>query len=653
MSKSGYYMKSFYYSWIIALLIQCESTPENHQPLNQFYHPELKEIYQLQDRRQGMELIPWLDHQDSTIRRHAALALASVQDIQTAQGLLESLEDPVNSVRQAAAYAIGQLKDTTLQQKILPILESEPNPEVRAVLLEALGKCSGTRGLQTLAAWKAKSPKELSGLSWGLYRTGLRGLYSEESISVAINFLRDPQEETRLAAAHYLARTQGLELGDYFQELRQASGDVNPEIRMAIALAFERSGEHAVETLLDLALHDPDHRVRVNAIRALCSSAQKLPPMALIPAISDPFSQVQVAAAEYYSNCADPTYWNAQAIDSLLIIADTTGQYRVRSLLWGTIFKLPQQGDRIMTQIAEEFERVTDPYKRSHLVTALSNHALGKEFLKKVAFDEFHPAVTTAAMNGLVNLDQDTAFANSSNHEFLELYQNAIASNDVALIGIAAMALRDQNLKYRDLVTDLTFLDEALQKLTLPRDMETYQELQRTKAYLSGIPEEVIENPYNNSIDWNLVEQIPEGQKMLIRTTKGDIEIELLIDESPGTVAYFWQLINEGFYENKTFHRVVPNFVVQGGCPRGDGWGSTDSSIRSELGPRKYRRGSVGVASAGKDTESCQWFITHSPTPHLDGRYTIFALVSSGMEIVQQLEIGDTILDITPVNNEI
>ena len=82
-------------------------------------------------------------------------------------------------------------------------------------------------------------------------------------------------------------------------------------------------------------------------------------------------------------------------------------------------------------------------------------------------------------------------------------------------------------------------------------------------------------------------------------------------------------------------HRVVPNFVAQGGCPRGDGFGSLPYTIRSEFAPIHYGTGSVGVASAGAHTESCQWFITHSPTPRLDGRYTIFAEVIRGMEVVQ------------------
>ncbi|WP_202800188.1 peptidylprolyl isomerase [Pontibacter sp. BAB1700] len=108
-------------------------------------------------------------------------------------------------------------------------------------------------------------------------------------------------------------------------------------------------------------------------------------------------------------------------------------------------------------------------------------------------------------------------------------------------------------------------------------------------------------------------------------------------------MANFVELANKQFFDGLYFHRVVPNFVAQGGDKRGDGWGSSDYSIRSEFAPLHYREGYVGMASAGKDTESNQWFITHSPTPHLDGRYTIFAKVVEGMDVVHQLEVGDKI----------
>ncbi|AMJ68016.1 hypothetical protein AXW84_04310 [Hymenobacter sp. PAMC 26628] len=152
-------------------------------------------------------------------------------------------------------------------------------------------------------------------------------------------------------------------------------------------------------------------------------------------------------------------------------------------------------------------------------------------------------------------------------------------------------------------------------------------------------------------MDWGLVQGIPTNQRVKISTTQGDIVLELKVNDAPGSVANFVALVRRHFYDGLYFHRVVPDFVAQGGDPRGDGSGSTDYTLRSEFGDLRYQEGSVGLASAGKDTESCQWFITHTPTPHLDGRYTIFAQVVSGMTVVHHLEIGDKIVAVELVAN--
>ena len=122
---------------------------------------------------------------------------------------------------------------------------------------------------------------------------------------------------------------------------------------------------------------------------------------------------------------------------------------------------------------------------------------------------------------------------------------------------------------------------------------------------------------------------------------------------APGTVANFIELVNDGYYNGKNFHRVAPNFVIQGGCSRGDGYGSLNYAIRSELPQLHYDEGGyVGMASAGNHTESNQFFITHSPTLHLDGNYTIFAKVESGMDVVRQIQVGDVMNEVVLSNSK-
>jgi cyclophilin family peptidyl-prolyl cis-trans isomerase/HEAT repeat protein len=131
-----------------------------------------------------------------------------------------------------------------------------------------------------------------------------------------------------------------------------------------------------------------------------------------------------------------------------------------------------------------------------------------------------------------------------------------------------------------------------------------------------------------------------------INTDKGAFKLELLPDAAPLTVDNFVELARRGYFNNIAFHRVVPNFVIQGGDPRGDGNGGPGYQIRCEINEVPYNRGAVGMALSGKDTGGSQWFVTHSPQPHLDGGYTVFARVVEGMEIVDRIARGDRIRSI-------
>ncbi len=129
----------------------------------------------------------------------------------------------------------------------------------------------------------------------------------------------------------------------------------------------------------------------------------------------------------------------------------------------------------------------------------------------------------------------------------------------------------------------------------------------------------------------------------IVRTNRGDLELGLRSDLAPITVWNFIKLVESGHYEGIRFHRVVPDFVVQAGCPRGDGWGGPGWTIPCEPNFLSYERGTIGMALAGRDTGGSQWFITHVPTPHLDGRYTIFGRMTKGWEVLDALLQGDFI----------
>ena len=136
---------------------------------------------------------------------------------------------------------------------------------------------------------------------------------------------------------------------------------------------------------------------------------------------------------------------------------------------------------------------------------------------------------------------------------------------------------------------------------------------------------------------------------VLLETDRGTLDIELLPAEAPLTVAAFIDLVNRRYFDGTRWHRVVPNFVVQDGDPRGDGWGGPGFAIRDEINPVRYETGTVGMALSGPNTGGSQYFITHSAQPHLDGIYTIFARVVGGgpsAAVLNAIGMGDRIRSI-------
>jgi peptidyl-prolyl cis-trans isomerase B (cyclophilin B) len=143
--------------------------------------------------------------------------------------------------------------------------------------------------------------------------------------------------------------------------------------------------------------------------------------------------------------------------------------------------------------------------------------------------------------------------------------------------------------------------------------------------------------------------------KATIRTEKGEMKVEFYDKDAPKTVENFIKLSEEGFYDGLTFHRVIPNFVIQGGCPKGDGTGGPGYTIDCELdGDNQYHdRGVLSMAHAGRNTGGSQFFICHSRenTAHLDRNHTVFGKVTEGLDVIDNIRQGDKILEIEVTEN--
>ncbi|HEY9700127.1 MAG TPA: peptidylprolyl isomerase [Trichocoleus sp.] len=133
--------------------------------------------------------------------------------------------------------------------------------------------------------------------------------------------------------------------------------------------------------------------------------------------------------------------------------------------------------------------------------------------------------------------------------------------------------------------------------------------------------------------------------RAIMETAKGTIHLDLFDQDAPNTVKNFVDLSEKGFYDGLNFHRVIPNFMIQGGCPQGTGTGGPGYSIKCEINPNKHQAGSLSMAHAGRDTGGSQFFICHAPQPHLDGVHTVFGKTED-MDVVNAIRQGDKILSV-------
>lgn len=617
----------------------------------------MQSIYDLQNRRAGEGLLPYLKDDNPQYRRAAALAFASVQDAVGVTPLYQLFTDPEEPVRIAAAYALGQVKDKQAEPLLIQAFEKESSPQVKQFILEAIGKCgTAEKGLTFLTGLKLKPQDKqvLIGQAWGIYRFGLRDIVSAESTARAVALLdRQMPGKARFIAANYLARTRNLDLLQYAPLLLEAyQNDPDVFVRMNLAAAMENAKTPDVlEHLKKILQEKIDYRIRVNALRALrgfdrVGSIRE----SLLEALKDNNVNISIAAAEFLQA-------NGDAGDAELYFETAKGipHWRSRTTLYAAALKMANHknnelSEKVIDTILKTYKESQNNYEKANLLKALAAAPSQFQFVRQEAFANTGNVIGTYALDTLVGMSRFIKDDSKQLAQFAETFKRAVETLDSAKTAIAAAILRDPDMPFKQLITDTAFISQAMKKLQLPRDLEAHRELKQTLAYLTGQTVEENTPTKNSEIDWKSVNGYPRDLKIIITTGKGDIHIRLLMEQSPGSVVNFISLFQSGFYKNSHIHRVVPNFVAQDGCPRGDGWGGPVHTIGSELGPLYYEEGSVGMASAGKDTEGSQWFITHSPTPHLDGRYTIFGKVVSGMEVVHKLEVGDPILGfkITP-----
>ncbi len=626
------------------------------EPMQNIYRDKImQKIHDLKDKRDTEKLSQYLQHSEANYRSQAALAFGSVQDTTILNDLYQLVMDPEAEVQRAAAFAIGQTGSGASEEYLIALSLKNDNPIVKAEIYEAIGKCGSERGLNYLSDLAITHERTTEGLLWGFARFSIKGITNSKSTSRVLDLLKTENltEYQRYVASIYFNRLKVLtpeqlkDVSEIFSEVE----DQQVKENLINVLAKNYSKRHS--SIIDSALKSNNNNILINILRSLPEEAYFPNQSRVEELLKHSNINVAISASEFFLRLA-----NKKHARRYLSLASPELNWRVGTTLFHAALKASPSNETTIDAIMTRYKNSMNIYEKAFLLRALGEDIGSFKFLAKETFGSEEKIISAYGMEALVHMRESEKFDYHNDRykskggsdlyqEFALILKQAISSNETSLVAQAAQVLRVPGYNYINTYSNTYFLKQALHRLEVPEQLEAFVELKKTIAYFEGEEYDTKNNSlFNNPINWKLVQTIDQNELAVLETNKGKITLALKVNEAPGTVANFLRLSKDDFYNQLTTHRVVPNFVVQGGCPRGDGWGETEFSIRSEFSFLKYSKGSVGMASAGKDTESSQWFITHSATPHLDGRYTIFAEVVDGIDIVNRLEIGDRIIDV-------
>lgn len=634
-------------------------------------------VLALEDRREydAAWAGAWASHPNSLHRKRLAIALARIgphtfidtngdgdrdsgeqqAGIATLTGLIAD-SDP--TVRTAVAFAFGEIGDSAGVDPLFT-LAGDADSRVAAEAIEALAKLNASVPVPRYAAL-ARSEAE------GTRATALRFLFrfnSDEASAIAAEALETSSASVRQEAAYALSRRAYAPARERL-ELLLADGSTN--VRVYTVAALGRIADPRSLPALIRAAGDPHPWVRTNAMVALARVAAKdasgltaddVP--RIIAATEDPDTGTRAASIEalgWYATrqelarkrlleiAANGSRWERElAVGAIarhfaetnpaLLPTDLTGWQKVRVL--EAVAALPKAGPALRSRLAGDAETVV----RMNAIGTIPDDRVDAEMsLIRAALEHDDPIVRANALDRYAESRSETAEQKRALFEAMEQRARSDRENDARLAAINGLA----NLEYggregflrsllsdRDPVVRRVAADLLVEKLDAGRPQYT--------------PLAVREVDYMAVAAW-----AREPHTASIHMTRGVIDLVLLPQDAPMTAWNFAELARRKYFDNTTFMRVVPNFVIQGGDPRNDQSGGPGYAIRDEINLQKYTRGAVGMALSGSDTGGSQFFITHSAQPHLDGGYTIFARVANGMSgVVDTTERGDRVETIT------
>ncbi|HJQ37032.1 MAG TPA: peptidylprolyl isomerase [Thermoanaerobaculia bacterium] len=621
-------------------------------------------ILALEDRREYDPAFTasWVQHADAQHRIRIALALGRIgphafvdsnndgdfdPPDEKRAGVAELITlstDSDRRVREMSAFALGEIG---AGEETLFTLANDTDAAVAAEAVEGLSKVNPN--LQRYVAIADGTAPE------GVRARAVRFLFRlnhDDASAAAMRALSSPSAAIRQEGAYALARRAYAAAQS---QLELVLTDPNTLTRAYATTALGRIGSAASAPKIIAMLGDAHPWVRTNAAVALGRIAEKdrsvLHPEDLpriFAGTEDPDPGVRSAMIDTVGYYAES---NETAKKRLL---DTmhNGSLWERELAAGAIAKhtttvlitdvalSPWQRVRVIENkpdVRAQFYAADEPLVRSSALGAIPDDQAD------AAMEAIHRALNDADV--IVRATAIDRYGVSKNADVATLHQaeereRGVEMNDARLAAIAAIAKIDHPEREAYLRSLLKDNDPVVRRLAAEQIAE---QLKMALPQYTPFPAKRSQAEYEQIAIWS---HAPHTAS--IHMTRGVIELALLSQEAPLTTWNFAQLAKRKYFDNSSFMRVVPNFVIQGGDPRNDMSGGPGYAIRDEMNLQKYTRGAVGMALSGPDTGGSQFFIAHSPQPHLDGGYTIFGRVYDGMSsVVDQTERGDRVTTIT------
>ena len=619
-----------------------------------------------------------LANPNPAVRRQAALAAGRIGDAAAVDVLIPALNDTTAAVRAAAAFGLGLLKDAralpALLQAVRAVAPAEQDaPQLEAVTAIAkIGGAEGARALGEIIATGSPgaAPPAVGTALLEAWRLGARA-----PVAALITFTDDPDAGIRWRALYSLAR---LRAAPGAARLVRALGDADPQIRAVAARGISKAlldsarldPRGAIDRLRPL-LADPNAQVRINALRALGSLRDSTLAAAVAPLAADRDLGVAVQAETTLGALRGATAVEAlrprlassvfalkrQAVIAMAQADSATGVAAAATIAgdadwrWRSVaaeaFGAARARDRLETQLVDPDGRVVaQALQALQRIVAAPDSGLRARARGLLAHAD--PAVRSVAADILGRhpdvVDVDllvAAYRRAEGDPFNDARLSAVSALG-AIAGTSPTGRLRVVTKFISVVPRPDdYLVRRLAADTLPDTREAWGPAMpiatgRTLADYRDIARRWLAPALAGA----------DNPQIILETDRGTLTIELLAAEAPLTVAAFIDLVERRFFDGTRWHRVVPNFVVQDGDPRGDGWGGPGFFLRDEINPVRYQTGSVGMALSGPDTGGSQYFITHSPQPHLDGIYTIFGRVVSGGGVLDQIGQSDRIRSI-------